>query len=333
MHNWRAKKKLNLALDESGAAAIVFALVFAVLCGFVGLAFDIGHIVLVKAELQRTADAAAFAGVAGLVPYTGTGINKTPNWFIGANKAHTMIHNEANKADNQIFTITEGTVLSGYWFLNLPVGHEQTFQTNRPTSTFMPAPAIKVTLSRNVTLFFAPFVGVDSQKLVTATATAILPEANSIAQNVFAMAVEDAIVHDPTTGNIILAPQDFGWHDNAQWYTIPASNHSNDVPNIRISGAIQADNKIYIAPGSMNTLYPLIEINRTIILPVVASTEQKTEQDIIGFAPFYVTGRTENSIQGHFVDNYISPDAVPSRLPSDDYKYMGVSGTPKLVGP
>ena len=69
MHR-RTKQKLTLALDESGATAIFFALTLSVLCGFVALAFDVGHMVMVRAELQRTADAAALAGVTGLVPYT-----------------------------------------------------------------------------------------------------------------------------------------------------------------------------------------------------------------------------------------------------------------------
>ena len=73
MHNRRSKQKLTLALDESGATAIVFALIFAALCGFVALAFDIGHMVTAKSELQRTADAAALAGVMGLVPYSDPG--------------------------------------------------------------------------------------------------------------------------------------------------------------------------------------------------------------------------------------------------------------------
>ena len=82
MHNKRrTKQKLTLAFDESGATAIFFALTLSVLCGFVALAFDIGHMVMVRAELQRTADAAALAGAAGLLPYTNPGPN--PNAKLG----------------------------------------------------------------------------------------------------------------------------------------------------------------------------------------------------------------------------------------------------------
>ena len=81
MHNRRAKQKLTLALDESGATAIIIALIFSVLCGFVALAVDVGHMVVVKAELQRAADAGALSGVLGLVPYTGSYPILTPDWL------------------------------------------------------------------------------------------------------------------------------------------------------------------------------------------------------------------------------------------------------------
>ena len=178
MHNRRAKQKLTLALDESGATAIFIAFIFFVLCGFVALAVDLGNMIRVRAEVQRTADAAALAGVTGLVPYTGPAPNQTPNWANGVTKAHTMISNVANKADNLQFTVTDGTVDYGYWLLTPPTGYVQTLPTARPTTAaYLPEPAIKVTLSRNVTLYFAPLIGVSSPKTVSATAIAILPEA------------------------------------------------------------------------------------------------------------------------------------------------------------
>ena len=74
----RTKQKLTLLFNESGATAIFFALTLSVLCGFVALAFDVGHMVMVRTELQRTADAAALAAVTGLVPYTGSRLKRQP---------------------------------------------------------------------------------------------------------------------------------------------------------------------------------------------------------------------------------------------------------------
>ena len=157
----RMKQKLTIALGESGAVAIVIALTFAVLCGFVALAVDIGHLLMVKAELQRTADAAVLAGVAGLVPYTGSVSDPTPYWANGVTQAHKIISEAANQADNLIFNDTDGVVVYGYWLLSPPTGYVQTLPTARPTTAaYRPEPAISVTLNRDVTLYFAPLIGV-----------------------------------------------------------------------------------------------------------------------------------------------------------------------------
>jgi hypothetical protein len=45
-----------------GATAIVVAIVLAVMCGFVAISLDVGHLLSVRGELQNGADAAALAG-------------------------------------------------------------------------------------------------------------------------------------------------------------------------------------------------------------------------------------------------------------------------------
>jgi Flp pilus assembly protein TadG len=68
MRNRKAKQECALAFDESGAFGVIGAIIFTAICGFVGLALDFGHYYKVRAELQRTADAGALAGVTGLFP-------------------------------------------------------------------------------------------------------------------------------------------------------------------------------------------------------------------------------------------------------------------------
>ena len=175
-----------------------------VLCGIVGLVVDYGNMVRVRAELQRTADAAALAGAAGLLPYTNPGPTlKRQTGRMAVAKAHTMISNAANKADNLQFTAADGTVDYGYWLLTPPTGYVQTLPKARPTTAaYLPEPAIKVTLSRNVTLYFAPLVGVTSPKTVSATATAILPEAYKITK-LPPIAVSWDVVYDTIGGTVV----------------------------------------------------------------------------------------------------------------------------------
>jgi Flp pilus assembly protein TadG len=330
MHNRRANKKVALALDESGGVAVLVGIIFAVLCGCVGMAVDVGHMVMVKAELQRTADAGALAGAGGLAPYTGTGSNMKPNWEQGKAQAHIIISNPANLANNVQFTATEGTVLSGYWLLKPPINYVQTLPLTRPSVALLPEPAIKVTLTRTVNMIIAQVLpGVNKVQTVRAQATAILP---ALTSGVFTMAVEKSLVEKTGFDNQIQLytdAVDFGWKDQGQWFTEQDATHqypddegNNDVPTVRANGPVYQDDQIWIAPGAMDTLYHDIIVGSTVFLPVVESVEQKAWQKIIKFVSFTVQSLTPHSIHGNFVKEYDSPEDFPSAW-----------GTPRLVSP
>jgi Flp pilus assembly protein TadG len=343
MSNGRAKNNLTLALDESGAAAVIIAIVLAVLCGVIGLAVDIGHMVMVKGELQRTADAGALAGAAGLAPYNNPGPNQTPNWVQGQNKANAIITNSANTADNQI--ITDGTVLGGYWLLKPPTNYTQLpLSTVRPTnSTYMPEPAINVTLSKNVTLYLAPLVGVSSPKMVSATATAILPEVYGVT-GVPPIGVDIDTVYNIGPGGslkIDFNEQDIQPQSNkgiAGWINLSGDN---SVPSVRFDAPMFAsptgvltNSKVYFTPGTEATLMgSLVQVGETLILPVVDSVESKQWKNIITWSAFKVDSKDANSMTGHFEDIGYVPGQKPDERPAGYPLTPFISGTPKLVGP
>jgi Flp pilus assembly protein TadG len=347
MHNnRRAKENLTLALDESGATAIFIAVIFFVICGFVSLAVDLGNIVRVRAEVQRTADAAALAGAAGLLPYTNPGSNSTPYWVAGTTKAQTMISNAANKADNLQFGAAEGTVDYGYWLFNPPAGYVQTLPKARPTTaSYAPVPAIKVTLSRNVSLYLAPLVGVTSPKTVSAQAIAILPEAYKTTGNTTIGVPPIAVAWDTVynmvggTAQIDVLEQDIKPQSNkgiAGWINL---NGGNSVPSVRIDTDMVADltgiatgSKVYLVPGTKATLTDTITAGQTIIVPVVQDVEQKVWVPIIEWAAFKVDSVGANSMTGHFVTQWFDPTFRPTAyIPN---VVIGVvAGTPKLVSP
>ena len=334
----RAKKKLTLALDESGAATMVIAIVLTALCGFVGLAVDYGHMVMVKAELQRTADAGALAGATGLVPYNNPGPNQMPNWVQGRNKAHAIINNAANQADNLMFSITEGTVLSGYWWLKPPTGHPQPPLSDTPgAAAYLPEPAINVTLSRNVTLYLAPLVGISSPTTVSATAIAILPEAYTTSK-IIPIAVSYDTVFNNSGGTVLIDvnPQEVTVNSNkneAGWFTMTANeNFPQSVLNnpLTASTDLSATN-IYLQPGAEVTLeHQLIHKGMVLVMPVVQTVKQKTMPPIIGFAAYQVDDVVGPNITGHFIDKYYDPNVVPTEGTGI---ISAVAGTPKLVGP
>jgi Flp pilus assembly protein TadG len=338
MHTMRAKKKLTPLHDESGAVAIYFALILSVLCGIAGLVVDYGNMVRVRAEVQRTADAAALAGAIGLAPYTELTPVPTPNWSQGQAKAHTMISNAANKADNLQFGAAEGTVDYGYWLLKPATGYVQTLPKARPTTAVnWPEPAIKVTLSRDVNLYLMPLVGVTSPKTVSATAIAILPEAH-ITSNVPPFAVSWDTVYNTVGGNVVMdaTEQDIKIQSNkgeAGWFN---QSGGNSVPSVRIQTPLDITNSIYLVPGTKATLTDLLTVGQIAVVPVVQTVDQKTWSPIIGFAAFQVDSLGSNSVTGHFVNQYLDPKVIfdPNVVPpSEPGLFGGVSGTPKLVGP
>jgi Flp pilus assembly protein TadG len=336
----RIKQKLILVFDESGATAIFFVLTLSVLCGFLALAFDVGHMVMVRAELQRTADAAALAAVSGLVPYTGSA-PQTPAWASGVAKAHTMISNAANLADNVRFTTSEGTVDYGYWLLSPPADYAQTLPKARPTTAaYLPEPAITVTVSRQVTLSFAPIVGVTNPRTVSAKAIAILPEIYGVT-GLPPIAVAWDVVYNDVGGTTVVdaSEQDIKIQSNkglAGWFNLDGGN---SVPSVRIAApqiaepsGISGGSHIYMVPGTKATLTNLITEGSTFVVPVVQNDfDQKNYYPIIGWAAFQVDSLDSNSMTGHFVTQYFDPNINPDARPNPTALF--VSGTPQLVGP
>lgn len=341
MRTKRTKRWLTLGLDESGGTAIFFALTLSFLCGFVALAFDVGHLVMVRAELQRTADAAALAGVTGFIPYTGSAPPLTPAWASGVAKAHTMIHNPANLANNIQFTTTEGTVDYGYWSLSPPADYVQPPSTGLPKvrrpDTELPEPAITVTVSRQVTLSFAPIVGVTNPRTVSARATAILPELYGIT-GVPPIAVAWDVLYNLVGQTMVVdvTEQDIKIQSNAGlagWFNLNGDNSVGSVSDKVFTAGTGTDTTpIYMVPGAKATLTDFITQGSTFLVPVVQNNfQQNTQYPIIEWAAFTVDTLSANSMTGHFVEHYFVPKIDPTAPPAPTTPF--VSGTPKLVGP
>jgi len=112
----RCKSRKN----QRGAMLITASLWFIVLIAFAAVAFDVGHLLIVRGELKNAADAAALAGANCLDKTTapsGTDCTSTKgplNWSIAATKAANSVG--MNKSDGT--SLISGTVQTGYWNLN-----------------------------------------------------------------------------------------------------------------------------------------------------------------------------------------------------------------------
>lgn len=300
-------------VNQEGAIAIVVALLFPVLLGLGALAVDIGHIVLVKAQLQNAADAGALAGGMGLLPFTGT--PPQPNWPQA--QAQATLYVTKNSADGQPLSACQSQLL--YW----------NFVTNslRPTQqNANDAPVIQVTVTKSETsgngpvqLMFAPIWGIFTSD-VSATARAMLSGASSVpTASAFPLAINQSVVNKywdkqpPVTINI--GSGGLG----GQWTSFLIN--ANDVPTIRglldkgNPSPLQVGDSIYIQPGKKASLYGYAaeKIGRTVLLAVVGDDYQsKTYTPILGFAAFLIKGTDQGgkTISGYFTP-YQSPQSSP----------------------
>jgi Flp pilus assembly protein TadG len=94
--------------DQTGAVAIMVALLLIVFIGFAVLAIDLGHLYVVRNELQNGADAGALAGARFLYNDSGTAVNTGANQI--AIDAAT-----ANKSEKTSVEVNSDEVQRGHW--------------------------------------------------------------------------------------------------------------------------------------------------------------------------------------------------------------------------
>jgi len=125
--------------NESGAVAVICAVLLVVFCGFAALAIDYGKIVYVRRELTKAAEAGALSGARGLWPQDlSTATRGVANWSDAETKARTTATNNlpTPKPEN-VFTDVV-TVEVGQW------DYGNTFTVNHANPN-----AVQVTIRRN----------------------------------------------------------------------------------------------------------------------------------------------------------------------------------------
>ncbi|HEY3394325.1 MAG TPA: pilus assembly protein TadG-related protein [Lacipirellulaceae bacterium] len=163
----RQTKKLRSL--RRGAILVLAAVMVAVLLGIVAFAVDYGHLLKVRTDLQRTADASALAAVQDLIRKA----DGTQDVNAARETARTYARDNVNNAS---FQLPESDILIGRYdpdsiYSNVTLLNDGTFD------------AVRVTARRDgaanpeVPLFFARILGMDEAP-VTARATAILQKAS-----------------------------------------------------------------------------------------------------------------------------------------------------------
>jgi hypothetical protein len=90
---------------------------------------------------------------------------------------------------------------------------------------------------------------------------------------------------------------------------------------------VNIGDKIWIQPGTKNTIFDEVPSNTDVLIPVVVELDTHSFEPVVAFAAFHIdvgVGGSGKYIQGHFTTNYKAPNAsgfgpyygafVPARL-------------------
>jgi len=161
--------------NSRGAVAPITIVLMVAFFALLAIVIDLGHLMLVRNQLQNAADAGALAGARALFLNNST---STPAWATGQAAAIATV--QANKADTLTLAEPSGNVQTGYWDTTWTPA---TAPAQLLSTGIIPGPtdaaAVKVTVQKNATsngpvaLTFAQIFGLTTVN-VAAHATAIV---------------------------------------------------------------------------------------------------------------------------------------------------------------
>ncbi|MFL0247776.1 pilus assembly protein TadG-related protein [Candidatus Clostridium stratigraminis] len=280
-------KKFKLLKEEDGVGLIWFALTFAIIIFITGLAIDGGRLYLSKIELRKTADAAALSGASELT---------------GTSTSITNIVNEILSANNEQSSLKALDI--------------------KPNGEYK----VKVTLEKNVPLYFMKIFGFNNTPVDVSSTAAIYPMVETSGAVPFGIN-KDTIFDsntlytlkvdagDSTAGNFgILALGGVGadlYSDNLR-YGYNQDIHVGQIIDTQ-TGNIQGktvdgvnyriQNSPYAAYDESHKDDPRI-IKILVYEPYEASTNQLKSIKITGFAYFYLAepmGSNDSAVKGYFI--------------------------------
>ena len=332
----------NKKRTSKGSILIFSALLMVVFLGFGALAINIGHLFLVRNQLQNAADSIALTGAKALFPAISSG----PNW----SQSQTIMQSILSQFKIGDVTLSNATIQTGYWDLT---------QTKKGIFTISPPavpsindiPAVKVTISKSagqnggpVDLFFGSFLGLSAVD-VSASSVAVSGAPSIVDPNTLYPIILPLSLYttywdssngkpliDPLTGN----PYTFqitSDGQNGNWTSFDTDENSvTAILNMMISGnptSLKIGDPIWVQPGVKTSVYLSVPINVDVMVAIVDNTQAHASSPILGFGALHIDfalGGASKFIQGHLINNL----KIESSTPIGGVNY-GVYTPPKLA--
>jgi Flp pilus assembly protein TadG len=319
--------------NDSGAVAVFVAIGLVVFLGCAALALDIAHMVSVRRELVKAAEAGALSGARGLWPVVlVNGTSRDPDCTAGAAKALATATDNVVNGSN--LAAAEVTAEPGQW--------------NYAAKTFTPgsnssANGVRVTTHRNnVPMILAQFLGQDPKNM-SASAVAVMDFVGTVGKGCLPIAINSGYVNPPfpniTSLFINFTPDP---SDNAGWFTDPPDPASAKTIKDYIDGncpPLYQFQQINLQNGNDATCLQDLQtqlqaVNAAggdwiVCLPVVNTDKFNQQSPIESFCSFKITAVNDSGnpkgVTGYVQDLSCFETGLPGGAKS------GALAPPKLV--
>jgi Flp pilus assembly protein TadG len=313
--------------DQSGSVALITGIVVAVLLGVAALALDVAHMVMVRSQLQKAADAGALAGARGMWPLDlRAAANRNPDCAGALALAADALGK--NMVDGANLTSDETTIEVGTW------NYVARQFTPGCTSTFN---AVRVATRRQgVVMLFAKIFGINTADL-TGSATAVMDFAGEVGSGCLPIAVNKDYTDPGTHMFINFSPDP---NDNGGWFTDPpdsasASNFRDYIDNAACP-PLKIGDIINLQNGNDTSVLHDLQSKLTqhpdgwyTFFPVVNTDKFNQSQPITAFVPVQITSVSDSGHEKGVYITVVTMDEVASALPGGA-KY-GALAPPKAV--
>ncbi len=135
------KPRHSLLKDSSGSILVATVIIMTAFIGLLAVVVDLGHLFVVKSQLQNAADAGALAGARAL--YLNNS-NNSADFTAAQNAAIAAV--KKNYSDN--IALVNAVVTPGFWDLNWDPKTPHTLLPTGTTRTANLVPAVQVVVDR-----------------------------------------------------------------------------------------------------------------------------------------------------------------------------------------
>lgn len=334
---WRKKMLRKLRRREDGTTLPIMAVYLLVAVGVLALVIDLGHIFLVKSELQRTADAAALAGALRLMtPSTGLTPGVMPA-SVDCSRAITA--GEAvgtqNDTDGQPTTLANLAISLGTW--------NGTAFTDTGCANPSQVNAVRAVASRTADIYFGGILTGSNTINLSASATVLVGTVGGLPPGYKTLPIAVDSDKLPSNGEKLVLRLNPTPGDDGCWHTYfwqnPAASLLRDIINGDVETPLIKEGdyikvKEGVAASDLQTLsQQLAQHGGTwdVVLPVIPPDSHTGYAEVLGFASVRLTHVQTTGGDKRIEMETLNNKLAPTTLPGGSTYYGLSTGTPRLV--